>query len=69
MIAHSKAQYLGHWISSKRVEADEDKIRIMENWPQLKDVIGLWGFLALTGYYRRFVRGYGEISTPLTKLL
>ncbi|KAA0051377.1 T32E20.30 [Cucumis melo var. makuwa] len=53
VIAYLKILYLGHQIYSKRVEADEDKIKSMVNWPQPKDVIGLWGFLGLTGYYRR----------------
>ncbi|TYK28159.1 uncharacterized protein E5676_scaffold289G00730 [Cucumis melo var. makuwa] len=59
----------GHQISNKGVEADEEKIKSMINWPQPKDVTGLRGFPSLTGYYRRFVKGYGEFAAPLTKLL
>ena len=69
VIAHSQVQYLRHMISSRGVEADEEKTRSMINWPQPKDITGLRGFLGLTGYYRRFVKSYGEIAAPLTKLI
>ena len=69
VIAHSQVQYLGHLIPSRAVEADEEKIRSMVNWPRPKDITGLRGFLGLTGYYRRFVKSYEEIAASLTKLL
>ena len=69
VIAHSQIQYLGHQISKKGVEADSDKIHSVVNWAQPKGVTELRGFLGLNGYYRRFVKGYGEIAAPLTRLL
>ena len=69
VIGHSQIQYLGHWISSKGVEASGEKVKAMVNWPQPKDISELRGFLHLMGYYRRFVKVYGDIATFLTKLL
>lgn len=55
----AKVHYLGHIISNSSVQTEPDKIQAIVNWPAHTNVKQLRGFLGLTGYYRRFIQGYG----------
>lgn len=62
-------QYLGHLISQDGVSVDPAKIKIVQEWPVPTTIKSLRGFLGLAGYYRKFIRGFGNLAAPLTYLL
>jgi len=62
-------EYLGHVITKSEVATDPLKIQVIVNWPLPRNIKQLRGFPGLTGYYRRFVKGYGAICKPLTQLI
>jgi hypothetical protein len=69
--ADESTTYLGHNISNKGVAPDPSKVAAIRKldiqlWKSVTDVKA---FLGMTGYYRRFIRGYADITRPLTMLL
>jgi hypothetical protein len=60
---------LGHLVGKDGVRVDPKKIEAMQDWSHPKTLKSLRGFLGLTGYYGKFVKNYGKITTPLTALL
>lgn len=69
LFARNHLQNLGHIVFEKEVASNPEKIQAMVAWPRPSTTTELRGFLRLTGFYCRFIKGYTSIAGPLTTLL
>ena len=60
--------YLGHIIGEQGVQVHQEKIREIIEWPTPKNIKELKSFLGLCTYYHKFVKGFSQLTTPLTNL-
>ena len=63
-----EVKFLGHVVKAEGVTVDPARIEAIMNWEQPKNVFEIWSFLGLAGYYRRFVKDFSAITSPMTRL-
>ncbi|CEP15198.1 hypothetical protein, partial, partial [Parasitella parasitica] len=65
----TKVQFLGFVISPQGISMDPEKVKSIAEWPAPKSVHDVQVFLGLANFYRRFIKNYSKVCTPLTALL
>ncbi|KAI7805934.1 Pol polyprotein [Triplophysa rosa] len=60
--------FLGHIISPRGIEPDPAKIKAVAEWSTPDSRKALQRFLGFANFYRRFIRGFGQVAAPLTAL-
>ena len=63
-----QVKYLGHVITSEGIQPDPEKIKVVQEYPVPKSVKDVRAFMGLTNYYRKFVKGFAHIASPLHDL-
>ena len=62
-------EFLGFIISPKGISMDPKKVEAITSWPTPTCQKDVMSFLGFANFYRRFVRSFSRIATPLTALL
>ena len=61
--------FLGHVVTKERIKVDSQKVKTIMEWPRPTNIIEIRCFLGLAGYYRRFIKDFSKIASPMTNLL
>ena len=55
-------------MSASDLLVDLEKVEAVMSWERPKSVFEIRSFLGLAGYYRRFIKDFSRLATPMTRL-
>lgn len=64
----SEVTYLGHKCTAEGIRPDPQKLSCVVNYPTLIDKYSAKRFVAFANYYRRLIKNFSSIATPLNRL-
>ena len=64
----SSVNFLGFIVSAEGILPDSSKINAVKSFPVPRSVTEVRSFLGLCNYYRRFVKDFAKIASPLNRL-
>lgn len=65
----TEIKYLGYLIGDGKLRTDPSKVEAVSKFPVPKTIRQLRSFLGLAGWYRRFVRNFSSITSPMSDCL
>ena len=64
----SSVKFLGHVVSTDGISTDPEKISAVSQFPTPKTVSEVRSFLGLANYYRRFIKQFAAVASPLSDI-
>ena len=64
-----EVRFLRYVVSAQEVQIQDERIKAVKNWPELKLIRDLQVFLEFANFYQCFIQGFGKIARPLSSML
>ncbi|KJZ68952.1 hypothetical protein HIM_11649 [Hirsutella minnesotensis 3608] len=64
-----KVSFLGFLVDEEGIHMEKERVDAIAEWPAPRSVKEIQTFLGFTGFYRRFIKNYSKIASPLTDCL
>ncbi|XP_058068776.1 uncharacterized mitochondrial protein AtMg00860-like [Magnolia sinica] len=64
-----EVKFLGHVVKVEGIAIDPAKVEAITKWELPTTVTKVRSFLAMAGYYKRFIKEFSRIARPLTQLI
>ena len=62
-------EFLGFHCSASGICMNEEKVQVILDWPEPRNVRDIQSFLGFANFYRRFIPRYSDIVVSMTHLL
>ena len=59
-------EFLGYILTPNGLQMGQEKVQMIQDWPEPWKVCDIQSFLGFANFYRRFIHGYSDIMVPLT---
>lgn len=67
-LGKTELTFVGFKITAQGISPSPEKVKVVQHWPQMRNVQEVRQFIGFAQFYKRFIKDFASIAAPLTDL-